>query len=229
MSTPPPPPPPPGQVPGQFPGQQYPPQPTAYPPAPGQVPPPPGPAAQGYPAAQQYTPPGVVGQGYTPPGYVGQAPAAPQPVVRPYQPQPGVDVPGASWKIPALVVGSLVTIGAVFAASAFMGQTAEPGAAARDAVVQLTTSMTDGDCDAYEDATTAAYRRVVGLDCTTLVELRGQADDLGMEFVVGEAVLRDNGTARVPVQVRFDDPALNDSAVFTVVRTGGTWKVNSVS
>lgn len=194
-----------------------PPSPTD-PPAPGQWQPAPQPAPQPY-GQQPYPPQPYPPQPPTQQGY-GAHPPAPM----------GASAPeGRSWVVPAVVLASLVTIGGVFAASAARSGDDVPDAAseARDAVVRLTDSMSQGDCAGVEAASTGGYFRSMNLTCDDIAENGRWMTEMGMSFVIGDADL-EGDTAEVPVQIVVTgDPTQNGSGHFTVVRTGDSWRVSN--
>ncbi|GEN81059.1 Rv0361 family membrane protein [Actinotalea fermentans] len=216
MTFPPPPPGPPNQPPQ--PGQW---QPAAQPPMPPQPPygQPPMPPQPPYPQQQAY------GQPPMPP----MPPAAPAPGWQPAVPFEPTPAPGRGWVVPAVVVGSLVVIGGVFALSAAGDVGAGSGAAdrARDAVVRLTTAMHEGDCEGVQESTTGGYFRAMNLTCADIADNGAWMDEVGMSFVVGDAEL-DGASAKVPVElVAPGDPSQGGTGTFTVVRTGDTWRVSN--
>lgn len=191
-----------------------------FPPPP---PPPPDPPAPGQwqPNPQQPAPQQPYGQQPATQQPYGQLPYAP--------PVPAASEPGRGWVVPAVVIGSLVTIGAVFAASATREGTdsADTAAQARDAVVRLTTAMTDGDCAGVEAASTGGYFRALAMTCEDIAAQAEYMSEAGMTFVVGEAEM-ERDSADVPVEIVVTgDLTEGGSGIFTVVRTGDTWRVSN--
>lgn len=207
-------------------------------------PPAPGPWQAAQPAGQQpYGQPYGQAYGQQPsPQFVpyGQAPAAGQAAppaygqpVRPgWQPPRPVEPtpePVRGWVVPTVAIASVVTIGAVFAASAARESENSTDAAteARDAVVRLTDAMYQGDCAGVEAASTGGYFRSMNLTCDDIAGNGQWMSEVGMSFVIGEADL-DGDTADVPVQIVVtSDPTQNSSGYFTVVRTGESWRVSN--
>ncbi len=192
-------------------------------------PPAPGPWQPGQPAGQQ-----PYGQQPYPPQPPAPQPSAPQSYGQPYPPQAyGPVAPpapaGRGWVVPTVVIASLVTIGAVFAASAARESetSADAATGARDAVVRLTEAMNQGDCEGVEAASTGGYFRSLNLTCADIADNGRWMDEVGMSFVIGEADL-DGDSADVPVQIVVtSDPTQNGSGYFTVVKTGESWRVSN--
>ena len=153
-------------------------------------------------------------------------PTPPQPQ---YPQSPPAPEPIRGWVVPTVVIGALVTIGAVFAASATResAEGADTAAQARDAVVRLTTAMAEGDCAGVEAASTGGYFRTMNMTCEDIAAQADHMSAAGISFVVGEAEV-DRSSADVPVEIVVtSDPTQGASGIFTVVRTGDTWRVSN--
>ena len=193
-----------------------PPPPTPHdPPAPGQWQP-----APQQPYGQQPPPQPPYAQPYGQPVHPGWQP--PQPI----EPTPE---PIRGWVVPTVVIGALVTIGAVFAASATRegADSADAATQARDAVVRLTDAMYQGDCEGVQAASTGGYFRTMNLTCEDIAGNREWMDEVGMSFVIGTADV-EGSSAEVPVEIVVtSDPSQGGTGYFTVVRTGDSWRVSN--
>ena len=185
---------------------------TFPPPGPPSQPPQPG---QWQPASQPPMPP--------------MPPAAPAPGWHPAAPFDPTPAPGRGRVLPTVVVASLVVIGGVLALSATRDVAAGSDAAdqARDAVVRLTSAMSEGDCEGVQAASTGGYFRAMNLTCADIADNGAAMAEVGMSFVIGEADL-ERDTADVPVEIIVtSDPSQGGTGVFTVVKTGDTWRVSN--